>query len=209
MQFGFVLLFSLLCGLSWALGWEVSLGAGEWLWAIKKMQVIYREKWRSLSNWSEHSQAEFWGEGREGGIGYNDEYACAVYSCVQLYTDVSKSACNAVEYRCVFTVFLPFLHLGMFFKPQATSPLCECSHRWIHTKIHRHQLHHLPPTMSTHTSAPSTTTTTSLTKKKTKKTKPQAQSLWDDLISNDIWKRPHRANKIKLRPCLFSVLEIC
>lgn len=53
----------------------------------------------------------------------------AVYSCVQLYTDVSKSACNAVEYRCVFTVFLPFLHLGMFFKPQATSPLCECSHR--------------------------------------------------------------------------------
>lgn len=124
--------------------------------------------------------------------------------------DVSKSACNAVEYRCVFTVFLPFLHLGMFFKPQATSPLCECSHRWIHTKIHRHQLHHLPPTMSTHTSAPSTTTTTSLTKKKkTKKNKPQAQSLWDDLISNDIWKRPHRANKIKLRPCLFSVLEIC
>lgn len=45
----------------------------------------------------------------------------AVYSCTLTF--------NAVEYRCVFTIFLPFLHLGMFFKPQATSPLCECSHR--------------------------------------------------------------------------------
>lgn len=39
--------------------------------------------------------------------------------------------------------------------------------------------------------------------------KTKAQSLWDDLISNDIWKWPDRVNKIKLRPCLFSVLEIC
>lgn len=44
---------------------------------------------------------------------------------------------------------------------------------------------------------------------KKKKKKAQARCLWDDLISNDIWKWPHCANKIKLRPCLFLVLEIC
>lgn len=35
-QVGFVLLFSLLCSLSWVLSCGVSLDASEWLWAIKK-----------------------------------------------------------------------------------------------------------------------------------------------------------------------------
>lgn len=45
---------------------------------LKKMLVIYWEKWRSLSNWSESSRPkkEFGDEGGERGVGYDDEYAC-------------------------------------------------------------------------------------------------------------------------------------
>lgn len=83
MQVGFVLLFSLLCGLSWALGWGVSLGAGEWLWAIKKkkcrlstgrsggafqIEVRAHDQRRSLEEKARR--------GVGGGDGFDDEYAC-------------------------------------------------------------------------------------------------------------------------------------
>jgi len=93
----------------------------------------------------------------------------------------------------------------------------ESSHSWVRTNTCKQQLRPPAPfpysyaNMRTHThfhtSAP--IHQHCYVSNQREKKRAQARCLWDDLISNDIWKWPHCANKIKLRPCLFLVLEIC
>lgn len=118
---------------------------------------------------------------------------------MHVHTRVYGARCWCAWCRGTWSLYLPSSCLC---KPPPPPHDCTQTHtdtRFITSPLHTH----------THTSATSTTTTTVTTttsptkKKNKKKKKPRAQSLWDDLISSDIWKRPHRANKIKLRPCLF------
>lgn len=173
MQVGFVLLFSLLCGISWVLGWEVSLGAGEWLWAIKKCRL---STGRSGGAFQIEVRAHNQRRSLEGKAGSG-----VLVTMMSMHIDTRIHV-----YKCIYTVLEDLMRRNTIIKiPLSLYPvlqcssykllntplLYECTHTCIHTNTHRHQLHHLPHPC-THTSAASTTITiTSMSplKKKQKK----------------------------------------
>lgn len=154
------------------------------------MEEPFKLKWKK----------EFGGEGREEGVSASSMSVHTAYTGCLFGVIVP----NAEEDDCLRPAVFPDSSVVQTTQEPQQPSRYECTHACtcIHTNTHRQPLHHLPLSKHTHICCIHH-------HHQHYYQKPRAQSLWDDLISNDIWKRPHRANKIKLRPCLFAALEIC